>query len=225
MALPDWGKPVLVLVLTLLAVWQVYLLGQQHVGFELITVRDMLREQERLNAGLVHENEALQERMAILERSIQIDDEAYGEVARNLRKLEADLLQQQEELAFYRGIVSPAYAKTGLRIQSLELTPGVTPQHYRYSLLLTQVTRNNRDIQGVAEIKIHGSQGGSPQSLTLTEVSRPTLESWNFQFRYFQTLEGELQLPAGFLPDTIQVEVLPVGTGMPKLERSFGWPS
>ncbi|MEE8428114.1 MAG: DUF6776 family protein, partial [Gammaproteobacteria bacterium] len=155
--------------------------------------------------------------------SIQIDSEVYREVTRGLQKMEYDVLRQQEELAFYRGIVAPAQTKTGLRIQSLEVIPGVAPLHFRYSLLLTQVTRNNRHIQGVAKIKVNGSQAGVPKSLSLAEVSPSKRKNWNFRFRYFQSLEGELQLPVDFEPETVQVEVQPADQTKPSLTRTFAW--
>jgi len=221
--LRDWGKPALAFGLMVLGAWQVYQIGLSSAGTELISLRGTYYGLKGTMADLQGRNEALQERIAILERSIQIDSEVYREVTRSLQKMEYDVLRQQEELAFYRGIVSPAHAKTGLRIQSLELIAGIVPLRFRYSLLLTQVARNNRHIQGVARIKVNGSQAGVPKSLSLAEVSRPMRETWNFRFRYFQSLEGELQLPVDFEPETVQVKVQPADKGKPALARTFGW--
>jgi hypothetical protein len=221
--LRDWGKPLLVLGLMVLGAWQAYQIGLTYAGTELVSLRETYKGLKSTMADLQSRNLALQERIAILERSNQIDSEVYREVTSSLQKMEYDVLRQQEELAFYRGIVSPAHAKTGLRIQSLELIPGVAPLHFRYSLLLTQVTRNNRHTQGVAKIKVNGSQAGVPKSLPLAEVSQPMRKTWNFRFRYFQSLEGELQLPMDFEPETIQVEVRPADKSKPTLQRTFGW--
>jgi len=223
--LRDWTKPLLVLGLLLFGGWQAYKLGVTRAGTELGSLYQTHQELKRTMEVLNSKNAVLQERIAILDRSIQIDSEAYLEVTRGLQKMETAMLRQQEELAFYRGIVSPAHAKTGLRVQSLELVAGVVPQHYRYSLLLTQVSRNNRYVTGVARIKVNGRQGGEPRTLALAEVSKPARKVWKFKFRYFQSLEGELQLPKDFEPDTIKVEVQPAGAERPKLEREFGWPA
>lgn len=221
--LRDWGKPALVLGLMVLGAWQVYTIGLNSAGTELVSLRGTYYGLKNTMADLRGRNEALHERIAILERSIQIDSEVYREVTRSLQKMEYDVLRQQEELAFYRGIVSPADAKTGLYIQSLELIAGIVPLRFRYSLLLTQVTRNNRHIQGVAKIKVNGSQAGVPKSLSLAEVSQPRRETWNFRFRYFQSLQGELQLPVDFEPETIRVEIQPADKSKPALARTFGW--
>ena len=44
-----------------------------------------------------------------------------------------------------------------------------------------------------------------------------------FAFRYFQILEREILLPEGFVPERVDLHLVPAGKGRDELDVSFPW--
>ncbi len=206
-----------------LGAWGVFLLGQQAAGLD----NDSLRiERDRLRAQLTDAetaNRRLSGRVAVLERAEQIDRQAYGEVERSLRQVQDEMFELKEEVAFYRGIVSPAETASGLNVTRFSLFGMGEEGVYRFKLVLTQLRTNNRLVKGHARIAIEGVLHGKQTQLSLKEVSGGTLDRLKLRFKYFQNIEGDLVLPEGFLPSRVIVEVVPVGKGWQHFKKSFDW--
>ncbi|HEB93013.1 MAG TPA: hypothetical protein ENI94_06020 [Gammaproteobacteria bacterium] len=213
----------LILVALGLGGWGVFLLGQQAAGLD----NDSLRaERDRLRAQLSEaetSNRRLSARVAVLERAEQIDRQAYGEVERSLRQVQDEMLELKEEVAFYRGIVSPAETASGLNVTRFSLFGMGGEGVYRFKLVLTQLRTNNRLVKGHARITIEGVLHGKQTQLSLKEVSGGTLDRLKLRFKYFQNIEGDIVLPEGFLPSRVIVEVVPVGKGWQHFKKSFDW--
>jgi hypothetical protein len=62
---------------------------------------------------------------------------------------------------------------------------------------------------------------GRAASLTLAAIGTQS-RVLNFSFRYFQELEAEVELPAQFVPQKLQVEVRPTKGGTP-IRQSYPW--
>ena len=205
--------------------WWFYQLGRDQVGLDL---NDLGYEGTQLRgriAALERENGTLRERLAVLDRSSQIDRQASQNVKQELLVLQEELLTAREELEFYRSIMSPGDVKPGLRIQRFHLEPGEGEGAFRYDLMVTQVKRNDRVARGVIHLKVDGTQDGNAKTLSLAEVTQPAVDKLNFRFRYFQHFEGEIQLPGAFRPAAVRVEVVPSGKSGPKrLDEQFDWP-
>ena len=58
------------------------------------------------------------------------DREAYREVEASLLELQEKIQEQKDAIAFYRGIVSPADGKPGLRVQDFRLTRGAEEREF-----------------------------------------------------------------------------------------------
>ncbi len=215
------------LVLALLALglagWGVFLAGQLSAGLD----NDSLRaERDQLRMRLAEaeaSNRQLSGRIAVLERAGQIDRQAYGEVERSLKQVQDEILELKEEVAFYRGIVSPAETASGLSVTRFNLFDMGEAGVYRFKLVLTQLRTNNRLVKGHARIAIDGVLHGKQTRLGLKEVSGGTLDRLKLRFRYFQNIEGDIVLPEGFLPSRVIIEVAPVGKGWKAFKKSFDW--
>jgi len=211
--------------LCLLAVpgWLLYDLGRVHgvVGFAALRSENQVLK--RRNGKLEDEVEALRARMAVLERSSQIDQQAAQAVKSDLGQLAEDLQAAREEVEFYRGIVAPGDVNPGLRIHRFLLDPGLAAGEYRYELVLTQLKHNDRAVSGVVDWRIVGSREGVPDELDLAAVAGADVPHLRFRFRYFQELTGTLNLPSGFKADHVELTVRPEGKQHP-VEQQFDWP-
>ena len=223
----SWQRLVLILVaLAFLggAGFLVYELGRYQAGYSRLDA-DAERSALRADiAALEEANEGLRRQIAVFETSREVDQEAYSQVEANLAELQASIQSQEEELAFYRGIVSPADGVAGLKIQEFELTPGNAGEAVVMRLVLVQAIKHDRRVSGVVKLNVHGERAGEDASLALPElVAEGENGELAYSFRYFQDLERQLVLPEGFQPDRVDLEILPKGRGSKRVSQSFDW--
>lgn len=214
-----------VLVLAALAAegWWLFDYGRRQGGYDRAAAARREAELHASVARLKEENEALRERAAVLERSRQIDRRAQQEVKKSLDRLQDELLALREEVAFYRRIVGPRDGQLGVYIQSFRLEPADGGRRYRYKLVLSQAVKKHRVARGVVHLTLEGLQDGEARHLALREVSKGGKENIPFSFKYFQYIEGMLQIPDRFVPQTVRVEVVQRGKKQPRLVQSFAW--
>lgn len=202
--------------------WATFEYGRWRAGFDHVAAA---REQARLTSelrGAQADNAALTDRVALLARSSEIDETARAQVKGSITELQDEILELREELAFYRGIVTPDDSG-GLRIQSLKLARGAEERHWHYRLVLIQSIKQEQRANGVVALMVHGVKGGVAVALPLSEVvAKTALAPLGYSFKYFQDFEGDLLLPPGFTPGRIEVEVQPRGGGE-VVRRSFDW--
>jgi len=166
----------------------------------------------------------LREQKAQLQRAAQIERQAYNELDNNLKGLQGEILELKEELAFYRGIVSPRDASRGLRLQTFTIE-AVGPRSYRYKVVLTQVHKNDRLARGRVTLQVEGLQDGTPRILDLGRLSAKPVKELNYRFKYFQKLEGDLKLPKGFQPLRATARILPGGRRQNIIQKTIDWPT
>jgi len=159
-----------------------------------------------------------------LEQGRKVDAVAIQEVKVSLKEQQQEILELREGIAFYRGIVSPSEAKTGILIQRFELTPLAEKGLFHYRLVLTQVLKNERVAKGKVEVRLLGVLDGRSHQLSLSEVSDISNKAMKFRFKYFQLFEGDLILPEAFSPHTVEVIVKPQRSNS-VINENFPWPS
>ena len=201
-----------------LVLWGLFEYGRYHAGFDLLAAQEQREEEKRLVADI----DRLREQKAILERSSQIEQEAYKELQGTVNTLQDEILELKEELAFYRGIVSPSGNKKGLNLQSFELTPGRDGRTSHFKMVLTQVLNNGSVAYGNIALSVAGIQEGAEKEYTLAQLSDNTKEL-RFRFKYFQSFEGDISLPEGFIPSKVNLVVKPRSRKHKQLTESIDW--
>jgi hypothetical protein len=223
------ARPVWIYALAaLLGVGSLYLvfeLGRYQSGYSLL---DQRRERATLVAGLAEErgiSDELRRQLAIAETAGDIDRATYSQVESTLGELQAKIQAQEEELVFYRGIVSPQDGVAGLRIQSLEVLPSDGEGRYLLRLLLVQAIVHSRRVSGAVKLQLEGTQDGQTVSFDAAELVVPG-EPYDmaYEFRYFQGVETELALPLDFEPQHVAVEIWPNDARAERINQTFDWP-
>jgi len=222
------GRPWLVYaigaVVVLAGAYLCFELGRYQSGYSVI---DRRRVVAALNERLDQErstSDELRRQLAISETSREIDRVTYSQVEANLGDLQAQIQSQEEELVFYRGIVSPQDGVPGLRIQSLEVEPADSENHVVLRLVLVQAIVHSRPVSGVVKLHLDGTRDGQPASFDASElVADRGNYDMNYEFRYFQGLECELDLPVGFEPVHVNVEIWPSDSRAGKVNQSYEW--
>ncbi|WP_428634574.1 DUF6776 family protein [Sedimenticola sp.] len=208
--------------LAILTAWGMYEYGRHDGGYDVVAAFDARQKLQNELDGSYQENARLREQMAVLERSSQIEQEAYKQLEGTVNGLQDEILELKEELAFYRGIVSPGDAKAGLNLQTFELTPTLIEHEYHYKLVLTQVLSNGVVAYGNISFSVEGSLDGQPKEYTLAQLSELSREL-RFRFKYFQSFEGDLILPEGFIPSKVNLVVKPRSKKHKQLSESINW--
>jgi hypothetical protein len=203
-----------------------YELGRYRSGYAIL---DHRRERAALAAKLAEEqgvSDELRRQLAIGATASEIDRATYAQVKATLSDLQAQIQAQEEELVFYRGIVSPQDRVAGLRIQSLEALPSDGEGRYLVRLLLVQAIVHSRRVSGAVKLQLEGIRDGQTASFDVAELVVPG-EPYDmaYEFRYFQGLETEVALPAGFEPQRMTVEIWPNEARAERINQTFEWPA
>lgn len=224
---PLRSKLILVLVVAAIVLggWSFYEYGRFRGGFDSAQAArgraELLDRQAELEAQLT----ALREEKALLERASQIDRTAQTEVNESIRSLQDEVLELKEELAFYRGIVSPQDDSRGLRLQSFRIDRAGSGRSYRYKVVLTQVLQNDTVARGTVRLTVSGTTEGREKELALEDLTADGVKELNYRFKYFQNLEGDMALPKGFKPLRATVKVIPSARNSDPIEETFDWPA
>lgn len=224
-ARPVWHSRLIaasLLMLAVLSAWGAYEYGRYRGGFDLLDAQSQEESFQEHLAAQQREVEKIREQKAILERSSQIEREAYKQLEGTVSGLQDEILELKEELAFYRGIITPNDASEGLGIQSFVLSSrgAATPIHYK--LVLTQVLNNNTIASGQVGITVEGELKGKIQQYQLSQLSKEDGDL-RFRFKYFQILEGDLRLPDGFTPSKVNITVKPRTKSHKRMSKTFDW--
>jgi hypothetical protein len=208
--------------LSLLLAWGIFEFGRYRGGFDAGVAAAALSAVHEQIAELEQQHSTLREQSAVLERSGQIERQAYKQLEGAVTGLQDEILELKEELAFYRGIVSPEDANTGLKIQNFELSGGVPPRQHHFKVVLTQVLNNGTVARGDMQFEVAGLYEGEQKTYTLEQMSKSKTSSV-FRFKYFQIIEGDFMLPDGFEPIKVNLIVTPKSKAHKKLTQAFDW--
>lgn len=199
-------------------------LGRVRAGYSIVDHRREVADGERRLREQTAEADELRSQLAILKTGREIDDETYSQVKANLGDLQARIQAQEEELVFYRGIVSPQDGVAGLRIQSLDAMPADGERRYSLRIVLVQAIVHSRRVGGAVKLQLEGLRDGQMASFDVADlVADGDDYDMAYQFRYFQGLECEIVLPVGFEPQRLAVEIVPSEPRAEHQSQSFEW--
>jgi hypothetical protein len=171
------------------------------------------------------ENSDLRRQIAILDRSGVLDQRATEEVQSTIMSLREKVAQLEQDIVYYRQVVSDETGETGLVISQLDLSTTSATGVYSYKLVLRQLDADGDSfLIGFVNINLVGSQGEEQIVVPLREVS-PEQNNLDIRlrFKYFQNIEGSLTLPEGFVPERVQIAAVstePVGK---EINQDFSW--
>ena len=223
-----WRKVMVILFMLCLLVsvgWGAHFLGFSRglaINGEAQVERDLLRGE---NTWLQSQLTEVQQQLLSVEQEGRLDKQSLNAVQGTLLALRGRIAQLEEELLLYTNIMSPEIDERGLVIGQLGLVALEEDSDYRYRLTLKQQGGNQHLITGYANVNIHGHEDGVARSLPLQQLSETVdKEDIRLRFRYFQNIEGELRLPIGFAPKSIEVlAVSENDANAQTVQKHFDW--
>ena len=169
--------------------------------------------------------------MAVLSSAEKLSQQANEQSRLSIKLLEEQIYKQQQDLAFYKGVLAPASRREGLRIRAFELQATDSPGLFRYKILLSRVGKGEAPLEGQLHVSIVGKQGEQDVTLELAALSADLPDALpeqpiTFVFKHFQAIPeagrfAELKLPEGFVPREIKVRAEVAGEK--PLLRTFKW--
>ena len=196
------------------------------------SLRGKMNEQQRLLATQKEKIKDLEKQLGIVKREREIQKVANEKLNVKLQLAEKKLGEASEEILLYGNILNKKDLKQGLHVQHFNLNR-VEVDHngnklkdknrYHYRVILSYIHSDDSSINGKYSITITGKQNNNTvtlrhENLAPSDVGKATTD---FSLKYYQSLEGEIELPDGFTPEKVKLTVNP-STGK-SIEKSYDW--
>jgi hypothetical protein len=210
-------------IIGLFALYVVYELGRYDAGYNRLAVSQERTELETRIADLERINRELRTKMAELD-TIRIGrNQERAELARTIGDLQAQVARQQQDLAFYRGIVTQGTSTLGVKIHQLRISATEEPNRFRVRLTIMQSVRPDEPVVGAVTMRLEGDAQGSASSLDLATLTRGKQQELPFNFRFLENFDEQIAIPDGFRPEKLTVEVRSNRKGVTPLTQSYLW--
>lgn len=219
-----WVIAGLVVVVALFGGYLQFEYGRSRAGFDnlaAIRQRAELRQQIEQRDATIRE---LRRMAADYETFRASQDRERSEVSRTIGELQAQVARQSQELAFYKGIVGREANKAEVAIQQLRITPAPSGAgRFKLRLMLVQPMRPDNTVSGAVSLSLEGQQGGAPAKLDTAALTGGQSRELRYSFRYFENMDPEIVIPAGFLPERLTVEVRSSRRGVEPVVQTILW--
>ncbi len=220
------------LALGLLAAAAVSVIGGAYVGYthgEDLRQReqDELEEAKSQLAAAQEDADGLRRALILAQSESDVDRRAALELESDLMTLQLRVAELETDVQYYRGVVTEQTGSTGLAISRFELSPGASKNARRYKIVLRQQDADGDTyLEGHVAVTLVGRQDGQQRRLALKEVSPQQDEvDIRLRFKYFQNIEGEIEVPNGFEPAKIEVSAVADTPVAKRVDQEFVWDS
>lgn len=143
-------------------------------------------------------------RRLVAQRNLELTMEqtTVQQLQRSLGDMEEQRAQLREEVALYRRLMAPERVKEGLAVDTLKVFETPTAKVFSYRVTLAQYGNHALPRQGRVTLHLETLFDGQWQAVPAT--GKLTLD---FGFRYFQVLNGTVELPDDTRPQRIRVTI------------------
>jgi hypothetical protein len=207
--------------------WWGYDFGQLFSGFNRSQMRDRVATLETENARLRDEAAGARAHFAGLESDAAIMRGAQVSLARQNADLAQENAQMKEELAFLQKLVSDSGKQGSMTIQRLTVEPE-GPGHWRYGLLLVRGGNPRDEFAGhvtlQATVEPAGGDAPQPSVINLPADQPDNAAPLALKFKYYQRVEGTLNVPEGAHLKELAAKVFENGNNAPRATRSLTIP-
>jgi hypothetical protein len=186
------------------------------------------REIEQFNitlSNLQSENNELTKNLNILGVELEVariaEQRTKQEIEQGLEREE----QLRSDLAFYQQVMAPELEPQGFAIDSFNVEPALSERYFRFELVMMQQEKIKNVIKGNIKVSLQGNENGKLKTISLLKLMSEEAKALKFSFKYFQVIEGELQLPEGFIPEKIIVhaDIYQFKRKRGELSKTFDW--
>jgi hypothetical protein len=208
----------------LVILYATFELGRYDAGYRVVdAMRGALAASARIR-GLEAENTRQRGELEAAEVARRVDREGYKQVERSLGDMQSQIGRLQQDLSFYRGLVQPD-SLVHVKVQTMQIVPGAAAGQFELKFVLMQTGKPEKSVSGGVTVTIEGLQGRKPVTLNLAQLAPSRLGGLAYSFRYFQDYDQLIQLPSGFEPTRINVEIHAGRDALHGFRQAFVWKS
>lgn len=201
-----------------------YLVGNYHgivLQDEAILERDQLRLELQAKT---EEARSLSQQVANLRLASEVDKASSEDVRNRVIELKEQIALLEKDITFYRGLMEPTDDQSGLTIGSVDVISTGVPRQYSYKIVIQQLATNHQVLNGILNVNVVGYEGETARTIPLKDLSAQIDQGdIKLRFKYFQNIEGRIELPEGFEPERIELVARSTGRNGTSVEKKFGW--
>jgi len=184
--------------LLLLVIVGTYSLGRYFALNDLSSTKDELVRTQQQLLETRSSLEKTSENLAMQKQSSQVDVLSNKELVNSVKDLQQTQKGLEEELKFYRKIMAPERDKEGLGIDSVQISKTENSDEFHFRLTLIQAGKQSQFLKGDIVLKLSGLLNGKNTEYDFRELGTFNEKHFQFQFKYFQNIQGFVRLPSGF---------------------------
>lgn len=215
---------IVLLVLVIAAgIYGMFEFGRYRAGYDVVAAA---RQRAELKAEIEGHQATISElraRVAQLESATVGQTREREEVQRTIGDLQAQVARLNQELAFYRGIVTQNANSAEVKIQQARMVATASPNKFRVRVTLVQPMKPDSVVSGVVTLSVEGEIDGKPGRVDFATLSGGKRREISFTFRYLENIEEEITLPPGMKPEQLVVEVRSNRRGSAPVQQSYVW--
>jgi hypothetical protein len=204
-------------------VYGMFEFGRYRAGYDVVSglnqrteLRDVIATQEATISEL-------RAKVAQLESSTVGQTREREEVQRTIGDLQAQVARANQELAFFRGIVTQNANSAEVKIQQARMVATATANKFRVRVTLVQPMKPDAVVSGVVVLSVDGEVDGKPGRADFATLSGGKRREIPFTFRYLENIEEEITMPPGMKPEQLMVEVRSNRRGAAPVQQAYVW--
>ena len=196
-------------------------LGNQYFSYQQKTLRSL----ESTVQNLQSENNALNKKLNILRVELDVallaQQKTFDEIKQSIDREKA----LQKDIAFYQQVMAPELTMQGFVIDAFNVEKTLSDRVYRFEVVMLQRDKIKNTLKGNLDITLVGSEAGQSKQYSLASLLVDPQQTLTFGFKYFQVLDGQIQLPEQFQPERvlIQSEIFQFNRKKGELQSTFDW--
>jgi hypothetical protein len=176
-------------------------------------------EQARVDLEVFRRRIAVLEGQLAVERSgvrsdseLQIERKTLEDLAGQVKTLQAEKIQLQEDLALFEKLASTEGNAPALTINGLRVEADAVPGQYRYRFLVAaQGGKKGQEFNARVQVIIALEQSGKRVMLVLPAVNDKDDPRFALTIRHFRRVDGTFLVPDGARPVAVEVRLLRAG--------------
>jgi hypothetical protein len=190
----------------LITLASVYSLGRYLAVKDLFQTKQLLSETQEILSNTQNAYGDISESLVLEKQSTLVESLSNQDLIESIQSLELEQKSMQEELRFYRNIMAPEKGANGLNIDQLAITKVDGEGRFHFRLTIVQAQKQAQFLKGNVEITLFGQDENdqiNQLSYRFRELGSFKKSDFKFQFKYFQNLQGFIQLPDDFMPQRL----------------------
>ena len=208
------------LLIGLFALYVVFEFGRYSAGYDRAHVAQERSDHQQQLATLEGQIRALHSQVAQLQTLQAGAAREHEQVGMEIAELQAQVDRDRQDLAVYRGVIAPATgAGSSMQVQQLRITPGTVANQFVAHLTLMQGGKPDVTVAGIVGVRVTGQLNGAASVVDGVGTSPKGAIS----FKYYQSVDYQIALPAGFHPAAVQVSVRDGRPNGITATQSFPW--